>query len=237
MLKISCCGIPRSGSTLCYQILHHLFPDIKIPRSHPGVWRPDGSWAFVTIRHPYDLVSSLYRLRSIRSHPPQVNERETVHLMNLLFGDDEAQKIRCTKILADHREYLSGPPGLGAGINQVLKHYAGLSIWKDDAKCIILRYEDFVNNYDIIYDAVEKYLKQIVVMGERKEMDELFALDANRNRSIVPQTAEQFLRYEIHPGHIGAVTPGSWKHIIPEWRWPILKKRCGALAKEWGYEA
>lgn len=68
MPRIVTCGIPRSGSTLVWQILQALFPCEEILKTHPDIWEPDGSTAVVSIRHPHDVVASLYRVRLSRAH-------------------------------------------------------------------------------------------------------------------------------------------------------------------------
>lgn len=66
MRRIVMCGIPRSGSTLVWQILSEVFPQ-PILQTHPAAWQPDGSsLAVVTIRHPKDVAASLYRVRLSR---------------------------------------------------------------------------------------------------------------------------------------------------------------------------
>lgn len=69
MRPVVMCGIPRSGSTLVWQILSEVL-DQDIPKTHPGDWDPDGvSLAVVTIRDPRDVAASLYRVRISRGGP------------------------------------------------------------------------------------------------------------------------------------------------------------------------
>jgi len=62
MQNIVSCGIPRSGSTLVWQILQALFPRKTIGKYHPLDWTFTQSFAIVSIRDPRDVVASLYRV-------------------------------------------------------------------------------------------------------------------------------------------------------------------------------
>lgn len=66
-MKVVGCGIPRSGSTLVWQILQAVFPTQIVLKTHPDIWQPDGSMAFVSIRYPRDVVASLYRVHLSRA--------------------------------------------------------------------------------------------------------------------------------------------------------------------------
>lgn len=66
MQQVVMCGIPRSGSTLVWQILSEVLPH-PILQTHPASWEPDGtSLVVVTIRDPRDVAASLYRVRISR---------------------------------------------------------------------------------------------------------------------------------------------------------------------------
>lgn len=60
------CGIPRSGSTLIWQILQALFPNDFVVKTHPDIWMNDGSFLIASIRSPHDVVASLLRVRLSR---------------------------------------------------------------------------------------------------------------------------------------------------------------------------
>ena len=61
------CGIPRSGSTLVWQIFQEVFIGQKVLKSHPDIWVPNDHVIILTIRDPRDIVASLYRVRLSRS--------------------------------------------------------------------------------------------------------------------------------------------------------------------------
>jgi hypothetical protein len=67
MQQIVTCGIPRSGSTLVWQILQAVFPDQEIIKTHPDIWSEVNEGIIIaSIRNPYDVVASLLRVRLSR---------------------------------------------------------------------------------------------------------------------------------------------------------------------------
>jgi hypothetical protein len=93
------CGIPRSGSTLIWQILQSVFPKSKVLKTHPDLWEADGSTVVSSIRSPHDVAASLLRVRLSR-HREQ----------RKIFHDDIITVIRRTKINFDNlKDILIGP--------------------------------------------------------------------------------------------------------------------------------
>jgi len=74
MRKIVMCGIPRSGSTLVWQILQAVFPDQEIIKTHPDIWKVDGSTIVASIRDPHDVVLSLLTVRLSRQETKIVTQ-------------------------------------------------------------------------------------------------------------------------------------------------------------------
>jgi len=203
-MKITVGGIPRSGSTLVWQLISEVFPKVKIGKTHPAAWEPDGSFIIVTIRNPYDVGASRFRHRTLRDQTGLVN------IANLA--------------------------GLDAELNEMIKHFAPLTAWvKELPEMALLRYEDFYNNYDLIFDLIEERLNKIVPMALRDTIKDKFSLDKNRKRCAQPVVKGEN-RFRMGPGHIGTVTPGLWRSIIPPWGYELMAEKCGPVAKEWGYE-
>lgn len=94
----------------------------------------------------------------------------------------------------------------------------------------ILRYENFYNNYNVIYDLLEQ---QFYVKVDRKFLNECFSLEANKKRAAEIKNFNSFDTHKIHGDHIGLVIPGSYKQhqfnlLIERW--------CEQLCKEFNYE-
>ncbi len=203
MRPIVMCGIPRSGSTLVWQVLQEVFPDQKIPQTHPAAWEPDGvSQLVVTVRNPHDVAASLYRVRISRGGPDvgDANGLETI--------------LRRTELYFNAAVRLRG---------------------RRDVICP--RYEDFVCNYDVIYDSIFTLTGIDVPQHERERINAKFSLASNRRRAAKLKDFNEKGEYEIHGDHIGPVAPGSWKTSLPGWALDRVKEVCRPIALEWGYDA
>jgi len=125
MPSVVMCGIPRSGSTLVWQIVAEALPGTTVVHTHPAVWKAKPSSVVIgSVRNPYDVAASLYRVRLSRS------------------GDDAG-----------------GVEGLKAELGWARKNFAGASVMflqkSPQHARTILRYEDFLHDYDVIYSGIQ----------------------------------------------------------------------------------
>ena len=103
-MKLLLCGIPRSGSTLVWQIMKTLFPEQEIPQTHPDAedrkWAEEGVVSITTIRHPCDVAASRFRVRISRGGEGVGNEaglEAELAVMKMMFeGLEDVHKY-------DHR--------------------------------------------------------------------------------------------------------------------------------------
>jgi len=65
MDKIFACGVPRTGSTLIWNILVKAYPGRTIIKKHPGSWNPEEGIIIGSIRYPYDTAASCFRTRIV----------------------------------------------------------------------------------------------------------------------------------------------------------------------------
>jgi len=195
------CGIPRSGSTLVWQIFDALhLVDTKVERTHPAAWEPDGRFPIVTIRNPHDIAASLYRVRISRG------------------GKDVGNEFGLDVVLGRTELYFSHLP-------KVLR-----------VKHLLLRYEEFYRDHNVIYDAFSDLFQTYIYRGQRLEISERFSVAANRARAAKMKDFNEIGEADIRGDHIGPVLPGSWKEVVPEWGWEKVEEICAPIAKEWDYE-
>lgn len=195
------CGIPRSGSTLIWQIVQTLFPLQNIQKTHPSWkhWSPDDSAIIITVRDPRDVAASLYRVRLSRGG-----------------------------------ENVGGEEGLRHVISRTLNYFESVPYLFDQYH-ILLKYESFVHNYKIIYDALESFAKIKINEETRKKLSKEFSINANKKRAQKLENFNQVDDSGIHGDHIGSVEHGSWKHL-PFWMRSILQEELKNLCEEWEYE-
>jgi hypothetical protein len=205
MQTIVTCGIPRSGSTLVWQIMREALPRTRVLHVHPGSWQFKSKLRMIgSMRNPYDVVASLYRVRLSRGG-----------------------------------ENIEGPEGLIAECGWARKNYhdAGQIFRSKGLRTSrpLLRYEDFLHDYDVIYRAISSVAGVNVPPHRRHKINAKFSLDANRKRAARLANFNERDAHDIHGDHIGTVEPGLWKQTIPEWGHEIMHEWCAPIAKEWGY--
>lgn len=207
MRAIVVCGIPRSGSTLVWQILQEVFPEQDILQTHPADTDriPDNdSLIVVSIRDPRDVAASLYRVRLSRG------------------GDDVGGMDGLETVLARTKMYFSAA--------KALMRLASVRI-------LLLRYEHFVHDRQVIYNSILDALGVAVPQKEQKRINAKFSLEANRARASKMEDFTEIGEFKIHGDHIGPVAPGSWMSSLPKWATQRVIDVCTPIAEEWGYES
>jgi len=205
MNKIVACGIPRSGSTLVWLLLQKIL-DRQVIKAHPASWSPEPCELIVSsIRHPYDTAASCFRTRIVGK------------------GDGSLENSQCTK------------QGLTAELNMMNSNFEALKLWiqKYPGKVVILRYEEFFDNFNVIFHMIKEQLGVDVPTSQRKALIQKYSFESNRKKSLQINPGESIER--MGTSHVAVGVPGSWKSIIPFWGYDLMKKWCDPICKEWGY--
>jgi len=200
MPRLVACGIPRSGSTLIWQLLQAIFPLQEIQKVHPDVWKPEGATAVISIRDPRDVVASLYRIRLARRH------RRGKGAARDLTAAIQRMEVSFRAL----REVVKGP---------------SLLLW----------YEDFWNNYGVIFDALEEEFSVAIPADYRRMLSGEFGVSRNRERASKLEDFGEWDEFHIHGDHIGSVRPGAWAYDLPEWARARVEEACCGVGEEWGY--
>ena len=196
------CGIPRSGSTLVWQILQAVFPKSKVLKTHPDLWEADGSTVVTSIRNPHDVAASLLRVRMSRYKIPKE-----------ITDDDIITVLRRTQMNFNNlKEILIGP------------------------HAPVLRYENFYNDYNIIFKMIKEYFNVEIPIEIQFQISCKFSVIENKKRADALKDFNEVDEYQIHGDHLGHITPGYWKYYFPEKYILCVKNECNLIAKEWNYE-
>jgi len=128
-----------------------------------------------------------------------------------------------------------GEGGIRAEYNEMAKHFDAIARTRRSPNTLV-RYEQFYNDYDIIFDALELVTGEEVVEATRILLKAEHSLERNYQRMRV---GEEMHIYEegppIHEGHIGTVHPGHWIEYMPERFHALVRSLCSRLCKEHGY--
>ena len=99
---------------------------------------------------------------------------------------------------------------------------------------VILRYEDFWNNYGIIFDAIDAANSITTETSVRESLSVLHSVEANRliAESLDDQHDPQT---HIHRRHIGGVVPGMWRQLFSADQQALATQILLAIVRHWNY--
>ena len=157
-------GPPRSGTTLVYNILKDIFPERFVETRHYYRQVDRKFPTVVTYRNPLDsIISQLLIYAKVNGN-------------NL---KKEEPKLIITKKMLD----------------DVVKVFEKNGIWevlniKNNKNVLMLKYEDFFNNFDVIFDKVEIFFKKKIDIEKRN------LIKKNYNIESVEQISNKMKSYK-----------------------------------------
>jgi len=114
-------------------------------------------------------------------------------------------------------------------------HVRSLRRYKEENKAIFLRYEDFVNNYNFIYDELEKYFNIKLDQENRIKLTNYSSFNQNMERSKKFKNFSEWDDTGIHGLHLYKGQVGTWKEFINEDDIDYINDLYFSLLIEWGY--
>jgi hypothetical protein len=140
--RLVMCGIPRSGSTLVWQIVSEV-TGLTIEQTHPlyvreNGWNLRGTKLIITYRDPRDLATSLYRVRLSRGGPGVGGEdglKCVIHRAKLYF--DAARTFRGEgHLFLRYEDFVDDRSVVFAGI----KELTGIDVAPDERARIVEKF-------------------------------------------------------------------------------------------------
>jgi cyclopropane fatty-acyl-phospholipid synthase-like methyltransferase len=122
----------RSGSTLLYNIIKELFPNIKLNKSHNITLRLNNFY-FISLRHPYNSIISWIEFTKQKCGEHEIKNSIKAYI------DTTRNYLICDNLLDEKYDNI-----------------------------IVFHYEKFYNNYDYIFDIIEKKFN-MKIDGVKKE--------------------------------------------------------------------
>lgn len=108
----------------------------------------------------------------------------------------------------------------------------------DQKNVLLLRYEDFLNNYGYIYDSFEEFFELSINLETREKINHKFSLESVKK---IMNTKEGFSEWceksKIHGNHISPENGrvGSGKEIFSPEQVGFIESKCAAYNKKFGY--
>jgi hypothetical protein len=200
-------SVPRSGSTLVTQILRDLFADKHVVKTHNFINSP-GSKIVVTIRDFRDCLASNWRVLNDIPFSDLENGRVATK-SELLFETERTKEFLCS-------------------LNSMNEHY--------QSEFLLLKYEDFVNNYGFIFDQISDYFAADISIATREVLTAKYSMHKNKARADQFTTFGKWEESGIHGLHVYKGEVGTWRHLIPKELHGILNSELAHDLKIWGYQ-
>jgi predicted O-linked N-acetylglucosamine transferase (SPINDLY family) len=181
---------PRSGSTLVWQILDKLFED---PTYTENKWlKPN-------------IVQKTHTLDYSKLDNP-----------NYFFITTIRNPIDCmVSFMTVNREEFT-KENIETNMKLYLNYFDVLKLVKKSKYSVILRYEQFYDDFTVIYDTIEKVFGIKITTAQREEMNSTFSRTQNKK---IANTMKNFDSWEknsfIHGDHINSSKISYWKDKIP----------------------
>lgn len=217
-MKILQYAVPRSGSTLIYQILLQLFDEKDIKYSHDFFEMKD-RYLIMTRRDFRDLLVSHWRIWNGKFD-------DNRQLINIPTYDEIKGEINTIK----HKI-------------QVMEEYD--KFYKGYNKTLIFNYEEFYGNYKFIFEKLESFLGIKISKEKRKDIIKKTCLKTKikqQSEMKIIHTERIFDNWEdnkdIHVNHIHPSIepkPGYWKKVIPKELHSMVNYGLEDELKKWGY--
>lgn len=209
-IKLYQFGTGRSGTTLITQCLKSL--GISVEAVHGFVTTFDNG-VVGSYRDFRDIIVSRWRI--CLSENSNYNER-----CNEQMTQQEFEK-ECIYSESPFLEQIETA-------NKMKKTYPDM-LW--------LKYEEFYNDFDYIFDQLDTHYSMNITKVEKKYIREHSTMKANRK---IADLFENFRQLDgvsgIHGHHIYKGEIGGWKKIIPEDCWDFMYEVIGKDLINWGYK-
>lgn len=225
--SIIAAGIPRSGSTMMYQVLAALFPGVNITKTHDFV-KKNNAKIVVTYRDFRDVAVSLIRvIRSEKQQPYRTKELGVVESWEPLptFNKHEDKATR-QELESALRTVLSRI--------EALDNYNNLAL--SSKRVLLMRYELFFQDYEYIFQQLSDFFE--VNIDETTKLKIIEATSVESNLKIASKLPD-FSYYDpeslIHGEHIYDGKVGGWVRLINPEDYDLVYELLGDALGRYNY--
>lgn len=106
---------------------------------------------------------------------------------------------------------------------------------RSNPHCLLLKYEQFYNDFEFLYDRIESYLGQSYSVDLREHLSTKFSLKANESRASQMDSFEKWDDNGIHGHHILTGKEKTWMGLIAPSDYQTLNNGLAKSLEDWGY--
>lgn len=212
-------GIPRSGTTVIWQILNELFPN-DVLKTH--TIKKYNCKAVLTVRDFRDTFVS-----QLTTNGEKKGKMECVNAELCCIETKSIEIPNITKNIIDKYSIKI------KNSEKLLQKY--LEIYNNNNIC--LKYEYFFENFEYIFDKFETFFNIMIDNNIRNYIKYKYNIESNKKISNMLEDFNQWdSKSLIHGHHIINGKPGNWRYVVPRYLHHHLNKSLANILKKWGYE-
>jgi hypothetical protein len=219
-------GIPRSGSTLIYQVLCQLFPAQDVIKAHHFLYAQNLTRVVMCSRDLRDVLISQWRVAQDLSGQQFIEKQ-----VKTAESPQSPEKATLRSMTDEEVRY---------GAQQVLKQIEGSfkQYLEVDPSCVIkLAYEQFFENFHYLFRELEKFFNISIDLDTRARIEKTCNLAANRSRADQLHGFKEFdPNTQIHGKHIHSGVTEFWKNFLTPGQVAIANGILGPLLRTLEYE-
>ena len=201
--------IGRSGSTMISQILKNLFSKDYIVRcGHENYPVTPQDKLVITYRDFRDVMFSFWRV-----------------YQDIPFEElDKGRQMTIKEV----EKYTCLVAGMANGILRKTR--------EKHSNPLLIKYEDFVNNYEYIFSKLEKHFEINIPQEKREELINRFGKKANKTKSAHLKSFKKVTKDLVHGLHVYKGEVGIWKKYVPKEKHKYVNDKLSRALREWGYK-
>jgi hypothetical protein len=201
----------RCGSTMIYQYLKNLFPKNIVFKVHD----------YVAIRPQY--ITLWVMVTTVRDFRDAIASRWRV---------DQKTKFVAGEMFMTEEEIKDYAEQMNKKVKDMDK-FVG-----EGFKSIVLKYEDFYQNFDNIHSKLLPFLQLTISEEEKQKLENIISIETNKS---IAHNFENFSQHDaksqIHGDHIyNNGEPGFWKTVIKPEHHNLINGLLEKSLKRWAYE-
>jgi hypothetical protein len=219
MSNIKIFGVPRSGSTVIFNIINYLFEGRLDPQVHYYFADEEGGdlKTVVTYRDFRDSCISQWRA---------------------FYGGFDEEEGRKDISLPMLKKHVHDQLNTVEALNRFKKDYD-----QNNRQVLFLRYEKFFDsrendlNFDYLFQELESYFKTEISETQRTYIRREYCFINQKNKTKIFKNFHEYDEItHLHGHHLYKGKTGSWREMVPRQHHTAVNETLKESLLQWGYE-
>jgi len=218
MSNVKIFGVPRSGSTVIFNIINYLFD---------GALKPQVHYYFGDKKA---LLKTVVTYRDFRD--------SCISQWRAFYGgfDEENNKKKISFSML--KKHVLDQLKTIEALNQFKRDYD-----QDGRQILFLRYENFFNNqagdlnFDYLFQELENFFNIEINAGQRAYIRREYCFINQKKKTKIFKNFHEYDEHtHLHGHHLYKGKTGSWKEMVPEQYHMVVNETLKESLLQWGYK-